>query len=138
VVKIPGFADQDVVGFSPPPRRNRNAERRQRRRARQHLVGTVGCLTGVGRGVQTDALPAPRPVREIRVWRPKRETPQVESSEDQLIKRQGETSAPHQAQEARAHRRGAQQPTLSQVSLPQRSRQQRDSRVLSQQRRRRA
>ena len=75
VVRIPGFADQDVVGFSPPPRRNRNAECRQRRRAQQLQVGTPGCLTEAGRGVQSDALPAPRPVREIRVWRPKRETP---------------------------------------------------------------
>jgi len=118
VVRIPGFVDQDVVGFSPPPRRNRNAERRQRRRARQLQVGTSGCLTEAGRGVQSDALPAPRPVREIRVWRPKRETPQVRSSEDQLTKHQGEVSVPRQAQEARAHWHGAQQPTLSQVSLP--------------------
>ena len=129
VVNTLGSINQDVVGFSPPPRRNRNAERRQRRRARQLQVGTVGCLTGGGRGVQSDALPAPRPVREIRVWRPKRETPQVESSEDQLIKRQGETSAPFQTQEVRTRRRGAQQPALSQATLPKRIRQQRETRV---------
>ena len=92
-------------------------------------------LTGVGCSVRSDALPAPRPVREVRVWRPKRETPQVEPSEDQLAKRQSEASASRQTQEARAHRRGAQQPTLSQVSLLQRSRQQRESRVSYQQRR---
>ena len=92
VANTPGSTNQEVVGFSLPPRRNRNAERRQRRRARQHSVGTVGFLTGVGRSVRSDALPAPRPVREIRVWRPKRETPQVEPSEDQLAKRQSEAS----------------------------------------------
>jgi len=108
VVRIPGFADQNVVGFSPPPRRNRNAERQQRRRARQLQVGTSGCPTKAGRDVQSGALPAPCPAREIRVWRPKREIPQARSSEDQLTKRQGEASAPRQAQEARTHRRGAQ------------------------------
>jgi len=47
VVKLSGVQpvhpcpqDQVVVGFSPPPRRNRNAEHRQRRRARQLRAGT--------------------------------------------------------------------------------------------------
>ena len=59
----------------------------------------------------------------------------VESSEDQLIKRQGEASASRQVQEARAQRRGAQQPTLSHTSLPGRTRQPCETRVSSQQRR---
>ena len=134
-MSIPGFADQEVVGFFPPPRRNRNAERRQRRRARQLQVGTAGCPTRVERDMQSSALPAARPVREIRVWQPKRATPQVESSEDQLTKRQNEASASRQTREARVQRRGALQPTLSHASLPGRTRQQHDIRVSSQQRR---
>ena len=65
VVNTPGSSNQEVVGFSLPLRRNRNAERRQRRRARQYSAGTVGFLTGVGRSVRFDALPAPRPVRAV-------------------------------------------------------------------------
>ena len=57
---------QVVVGFSPPPRRNRNAERRQRRRARQLRVGTSDHPTEAVRKVQpsVSAVPHPGPKRE--------------------------------------------------------------------------
>ena len=83
-----------VVGGSPqPPRRNRNAERRQRRRARQLQVGTTDCPTEVGRKVQTSV---PHPRREVRVWQPKREVQQAGSPEAPLPRRQGEARVPCQ------------------------------------------
>jgi len=78
---------QVVVGFSPPPRRNRNAERQQRRHARQLQVGTTDCPTKAGRAVQTSVFAAPHPAREVRVWRPKREISQVGPSEALLPRR---------------------------------------------------
>ena len=134
VVNFPGvqpiysLPQHQVVGGSPQTsRRNRNTERRQRRRARQLQVGTK-----VGREAQTSV---PHPTREVRVWQPKREVHQVGSSEAPLPRRQGETRAPCQVQEARASKRGAQQPRIHQASLPRRNYQQCESCVSHQQRR---
>jgi len=112
---------QVVVGFPQPPRRNRNAERRQRRRARQLQVGTIDRPTEAGRNVQTSVSAAPHPAREVCVWQPKREVHQIGSSEAPLPRRQGKTHAPCQVQEARASRHGVQQPCISQASLPRRN-----------------
>jgi len=103
---------QVVGGTLQPPRCNRNAERRQRRRAHQLQVGTTDCPTEAERKVQTSVSSAPHPTCEVRLWQPKREVHQAGSFEAPLPRRQFEACAPCQAQEARASRHGASSPAF--------------------------
>ena len=67
---------QVTGGSHQPVRRNQNAERRQRRRARQlqaREAGTTVCPKDVGREVQARVSSESRQTREVRVWKPKRE-----------------------------------------------------------------
>ena len=72
VVNVPDFQpvhplpQRQIIGSSlQPTRRNRNAERRQRRRARQLQVRTTVCPTEIGREVQTGVSSIPYQTREV-------------------------------------------------------------------------
>jgi len=108
---------QVAGGFLQPLRRNQNAERRQRRHARQLQVGTTVGPTEIGRKVQTGVSSVPYQTREAHVWQPKREIHQACVSEAPPPKRQREVRALCQRHETRASIRGTQQPCVSQASL---------------------
>ena len=123
-------------------RRNRNAERRQRRSVRQlqmQEAGTTICLADIKREAQARVSSELRHTREVHVWRPKREAQKACVSETSPLKcnvQQREVRAFSQRHETRVSttERGIQKLRVSQVSLDKRDNQQREVRVSYKQR----
>ena len=129
---------QVTGGSLQPTRRNRNAERRQRRRMRQLQIGTTVCPTEVGREVQTGISSELRQMHGVRLWRPKREAHRACIFETTLPKcevhqREGYPSFQRHETRVSTTRRRNEKTRVSQLSLIERDNQKCEVRVSAQQ-----